>query len=189
MGFKMTTDTSSPKVIHLFSHTKHQLWAIGIGTFVLFITSQLSIPFQPVPLTFQSTTVILLGLALGSRMACATVVTYLLAGTLGLPVFANFSGGIANLIGPTGGYLLGFLPAAYISGLCADKGFGRQPLSCFAVALPATGVMFLLGATLLAYYVGTQQAWILGVKPFILTEFIKLIVACLIAPRFWRPSI
>jgi biotin transport system substrate-specific component len=147
---------------------------IGAALF-LAIASQISIPLQPVPLTFQSITVLLIGMALGPRLGGYAVALYLVAGSLGLPVFANFYSGIGVFMGPSGGYLIGFLPAAVISGYLAQRNW------TITAALLGTFIIFGLGFAYLSQFVGSTQAWLLGVKPFLISEPIKLMILCLYA--------
>ncbi len=102
-------------------------------------------PFTPVPLTGQTFGVLLAGLLLGSRAGAAAVALYLLEGTLGLPFFAGGAGGAAMLAGPTGGYLLGFLPAAWLAGRLAERGWDRTPLLAAAAMLLGSAVLFACG--------------------------------------------
>lgn len=153
---------------------------------LLSLSSQLSIPLQPVPLTFQSITVIFIGMALGARLGFYAVSTYLFAGCLGLPVFANFSGGLPVFFGPTGGYLIGFLPAVALSGFLAQHGFAKSILTSFISAVFSTVLIFSLGLIVLAQYTGWHHAYLLGLKPFIATEFVKLLVLALFIPRCWK---
>ncbi len=157
------------------------------GVLVLAIASQLSIPWHPVPLTFQSAAVILIGMIYGARLGGITIATYLLAGTCGLPVFAEMHSGIATLLfDPSSGYLLAFLPAAVLSGYLAQRGWGKQVTSAFATCLLGAVVIFSIGLAVLSHYIGLNQAYTFGLKPFLLTELIKLAVVAMIAPRFWR---
>lgn len=158
--------------------------AIGVG--LLAMTSQLSIPLQPVPLTFQSATVMLIGLTCGARLGSLIVFYYLLAGMMGLPVFSNFSSGILCLSGPTGGYLLGFLPAVAITGYLSEKGFGRHPLLSFLAALIGTSLIFLCGVTGLTRFMTWHQALMVGVMPFIISEPVKLLCVASFVPRCWK---
>lgn len=170
------------------NHWLKQGLLVIAGVMVLAIASQLSIPLVPVPLTFQSATVILIGMAYGPRYGTSVIATYWLAGICGLPVFADFSAGPAVFIGPTGGYLLGFLPAAFLSGYLAQTGWARYRISSFIAAILSASIIFLLGVTVLSRFVGWHQAILLGVMPFIISEPIKLLAAALIVPRFWKKS-
>lgn len=180
----------SPSLQSIFSQKENSLFKqivlILAGVIVLAAASQLSIPLIPVPLTFQSATVILIGMAYGARYGTYVIATYLIAGACGLPVFADFSFGIAPFFGPTGGYLIGFLPAAFISGYLAQKGWAKGVISSFIAACLGVSIIFLLGISVLSTFVGWEKAIDVGLMPFILSEFIKLLAASLMIPRFWK---
>ncbi|MCT6922625.1 biotin transporter BioY [Metasolibacillus sp.] len=93
----------------------------ALGAAIIAVLAQVSIPVPPVPFTGQTLAIGLVATILGSRLGTLSVGVYLLIGAVGVPVFANFSGGFAKLVGPTGGYLIGFLPAAYLTGLYLEK--------------------------------------------------------------------
>lgn len=156
------------------------------GVLLLTFSAQLSLPWQPVPLTFQTATVMLIGMALGARHGIAIVAAYLGAGILGAPVFANFSGGLPILLGPSGGYLAAFLPAVYLVGTLSEKGCARHPITSFLAALAGTALMFTTGIAMLSLYVGIHQAIALGLMPFIISEPMKLIALAAVAPQCWR---
>ncbi|SRR5579883_1014445 len=164
----------------------HRASLILAGVFLLAFASQLSIPLQPVPLTFQSVTVILIGMTYGARCGAAVVAAYLIAGACGLPVFADHSGGIQHFFGPTAGYLIGFLPAAYISGYLAQKGWAKSIIRSFMVALLGASVIFLCGLSVLSLSIGWDKAIAVGLMPFIISEPIKLAAASFIIPHCWK---
>ena len=171
-----------PHITHLYK----QVLLVIVGVVVLFIASQLNIPFHPVPLTFQSAAVVLLGLAYGARLGVATVITYLLAGAYGLPVFADFTGGVQMFADPSVGYLLGFIPAVLITGYLTQKGWGRSITTSFLAATAGIICLFAVGTFTLALFVGFHIAYLVGLKPFFITEPVKLLVVSFIAPRFWK---
>ena len=156
------------------------------GTVFLALSAQLSIPFKPIPLTFQSAAVIMLGLTLGTALSGAAVITYVISGIAGLPVFANFGVGLPHLLGPTGGYIIGFLPAAIFSGYLAQKGWGNRFWTSFLAAVIGALTIFACGASYLASFVGWQKAFELGVAPFLLTESLKLLVVAAITSKAWK---
>lgn len=158
------------------------------GVLVLAMASQLCIPLSPVPLTFQSATVILIGMALGARQGAYIVSAYLAAGALGFPVFAEMHGGFPVFFGADGGYLLGFLPAAYLSGYLAEKGWAKYAISSFFAALAGASIIFLSGLSVLSTFVGWQQAIALGLLPFVVFETFKLLAVALFVPRLWKKS-
>lgn len=170
------------------SSTKKDFFFLCLGFCILTFASQLSIPLQPVPLTFQTSAVILLGLLFGSYYAAGSVSLYLLAGACGLPVFANFSAGIIHLYGPTGGYLLGFIPAALLTGYFAKLGFNKSILGCLVASFLAALIYFSCGVLVLSQYVGWENVLMLGVLPFVHTEVIKLSLLSVLIPRTWQKN-
>ncbi|MFC7472931.1 biotin transporter BioY [Dankookia sp. GCM10030260] len=140
-----------------------------LGSAVLAASAQVSLPFWPVPATLQSLAVLLLGALGGAPAGVAAVALYLAEGALGLPVFAGGTGGPAVLAGPTAGYLLGFLPAAWIAGQAA----GRGPVAQAALLLAAHLAVFLPGLAWLAGFVGLERAWMAGFLLFVPGTLVK----------------
>ena len=156
-----------------------------LGSLILWASAKISVPFWPVPMTLQTGAVVLIGAAYGARLGFATVVLYLMEGISGLPVFSS-GGGPAYLLGPTGGFLIGFAPAAFIVGWLAERGFDRNPLSLFGAMLAGDAVIFLLGFVWLAWFatlssgaigVGAAAAFSGGVLKFVLGDLVKLALA------------
>ena len=96
-----------------------------IGSFLLTISAKVQIPFYPVPMTMQTLVVLLIGMTYGPYLAAVTISLYIIQGVMGFPVFAG-GGGIAYIIGPTGGYIIGFLISATFLGLLASRGWGKH---------------------------------------------------------------
>jgi biotin transport system substrate-specific component len=163
-----------------------QIGLIILGVCLLAAASQLVVPLHPVPLTFQSAAVILLGMLYGSRLASLSVITYLLAGGLGLPFFAELSSGFNVFMGPTSGYLIGFIPAAWLAGFLVEKGFAQNIYMAFFSACFSASIIFCLGLAVLAQFIGWDKAFSLGLAPFILTEPLKLFAISCIIPRCWK---
>lgn len=172
------------RMMSLFS----QLALILAGTALLALSAQFAfrIPISPVPVTGQTLVVLMIGMAYGSRLGFATVCAYLLEGGMGLPVFANGAAGWPVLIGPTGGYLIGFAAAAFVLGLLAERGFGRGPVSTALAMLVGTAVIYLCGATWLGQFIGMEKAVAAGVLPFLYGDVLKLVVAAGLMPLAWR---
>jgi biotin transport system substrate-specific component len=164
----------------------------GVG--VLTASAWLSVPFYPVPLTMQTLAVLLVGGLLGPRLGVSTVAAYLFAGAMGAPVFHNGLGGIAVLLGPTGGYLVGFLPAAFLMGLAARSlatgrrrpaisagrsSSVRQILVLLAGAVLAGAAVYCVGVPWLALFTGSSlsEAVSVGAVPFLLGDLLKTAVA------------
>lgn len=159
------------------------------GVLVLAIAAQLSIPMQPIPLTIQSATVIMIGMAYGPRYGTYTVSAYLVAGACGLPVFAGLANGFTAFFGPTAGYILGFLPAVFISGILAQRGWTRNSVMSFATACIGATVIFSSGVAVLASFVGWPHAVEAGILPFMLSEPIKLLAVACLATRCWKKTV
>ena len=158
---------------------------------VVAVAAQISVPlpFSPVPFTMGVLAVILSGFVLGPRYGALALVVYLLIGAVGVPVFANFTGGLGRLVGPTGGYLISYPLAAAIAGLAAgvfnsrSRGRGRIIASGTAFGLLGLLVIYALGATWLAIQAGlsANEAIAAGILPFIPFDIIKVVLAALLA--------
>ena len=163
--------------------------AVFAGSLLLTISAKIAIPFFPVPLTMQTFVVIGLGLALGSRLGALTVTLYLAQGAAGLPVFTGTPEkglGLAYMAGPTGGYLIGFVAAAFVAGLLAERGFDRRIATSFLAALVATAVIYIPGLLWLGALVGWDKpviAW--GLTPFLYGDLLKAGLAALVFPAMW----
>ena len=149
----------------------------------------ISIPVGEVPVVLYNFFILMMGLLLGSRWGAASIAVYLLAGSLGLPVFAGAKGGLAILLGPTGGYLIGFLPAVFIIGFISDK-FKQRFIYDIIAMLCGTAVIYALGVIQLKIVLG--KTWMvtmaLGVFPFIIFDVIKAVAAAVTAKAV-RPII
>lgn len=150
---------------------------VGICTAILAILSQISIPLPVgVPLTFQIFGVVLIAIVLKEKLAVMTIIIYILLGCIGIPVFANFSSGLQCLIGPSGGFLTGFIIMAFIIGLASRKKKGPLLwISSFLGLLIdySIGIMQLIMVTQLSL----KEAFIAGVYPFVLKDIVCVIVA------------
>lgn len=151
--------------------------AIGASLFIA-LSAQFSIPlpYSPVPVTMQTLTVVLTGIFLGSRLGTLSVLTYLLQGAMGFPVFAGGMGGIAYLTGPTGGYLFGFVLSAYLAGYLTEKSFRRNVLTTAATATISLIPVYLFGIAWLSLYTGWDNALTMGLLPFLPGEAYKLFI-------------
>jgi biotin transport system substrate-specific component len=158
------------------------------GTLLLTVSSKISmiLPFSPIPVTMQTFAVLLLGALLGSKRGSLTVFVYLMEGCAGLPVFAKGGSGIAYLMGPTGGYLLGFIFAAYITGALAERGWDRKFGTTFLAMLTGNMVLFFMGMIWLSAFVGIEKAIVAGLFPFIAGELFKMVAAGALLPTGWK---
>lgn len=149
----------------------------------------LSIPIGPVPIVLQNMFVLLTGLLLGSRWGLASVGVYILAGACGLPVFAGGLGGISRIIGPTGGYLLGYLPGVYIIGLITEKTKKNIVFDIVAM-LCGSIIIYVCGVTWLKILTGMTwpKTLAVGMFPFLIGDALKIAAAAAIAKAL-RPVI
>ena len=157
-----------------------------VGTLLLTISAKINVPFYPVPMTMQTFVVVLIGITFGWKLGLATIFAYLFEGAIGLPVFAGTPEkgiGIIYMVGPTGGYLLGFIFSVFIAGFVdLNKNlfikFILISLSIFAI--------YLTGVPWLAYLSGWEIAYVWGIKNFILAEIFKIIILSLIAEKLLK---
>lgn len=164
----------------------HQAALVLLGTVLLAISAQVQVPFIPVPMTMQTFVVLMIGATYGWRLGGATVVAYLLEGAAGLPVFAQFSGGAHVLVGPTAGYLAGFVMAALLTGYLAERGFGRNLATAAISFALGTIVIFACGLAYLASLIGVDKAIEFGLLPFVYSEPTKVALATLLLPGCWK---
>ena len=156
------------------------------GVALLALTAQVQVPMWPVPLTGQTFGVLLLGALYGPGRAAWTTVLYLATGALGLPVFAGGAFGAARLVGPTGGYLAGFVAAAALVGWLSRRGWDRSAATAFAAMLAGAATIHLFGVLWLATLVGWGPAVTAGLLPFIPGDLVKAGLAALALPAGWR---
>jgi biotin transport system substrate-specific component len=169
------------------SQILHKAALVGLGVVLLAISSKVQVPFWPVPMTLQTLVVLMIGITSGARLAGATLVSYLAAGAVGLPVFAGGMG-LAYMAGPTGGYLAGFLLAAVVTGYLADKGYGRSILSALALFAIGEVAIFALGTGWLAMVIGMEKAIAGGLLPFIPGEVLKMALGTALLGLAWKQA-
>ena len=169
---------SAPAPISSSAQRIAQSLALALGgSLLLAISAKVEIPFYPVPLTLQTLVVLLLGPALGARLAAASVALYLIEGLAGLPVFAGAVAGPAYMAGPTGGYLIGFLAAAALIGFAADRRWDRSWIRLLVSLSLGHAVVFAFGFVWLAQLIGAEKAFAAGVAPFALATIVKTLLA------------
>ena len=156
------------------------------GVIFLSIMSQIIIPlyFTPVPISLGSFGVMLIALLYGRKLGTATVLSYVVAGSLGAPIFAGFKAG--SLFSPTGGYILGYIAAALILGFLFDKGIAKSYVKTFLSLLLVSVIIFVLGALVLMLFVPIKNVFMAGVLPFIPGDMLKAVAATLLFPRLWK---
>ena len=164
-----------------------QLSLAVAGSLFIAIAAQVSVPMFPVPMTLQTLAILIVGLTFGARLGAATLALYLAEGAIGLPVFANGQGTLAYMMGPTGGFLLGFVGMAWLAGLAAERGIAKGFFGTATAALVAAGLLYLPGVAWLAAVTpldlgGAVQA---GMLPFLAGDVVKAVLAALVVSGGW----
>jgi biotin transport system substrate-specific component len=162
----------------------YQITIIGLMTAVICILGPLSIPVGVIPISFTNFAIYFALYILGAKKATMSFIIYMLIGLVGAPVFSGFSGGPAKLLGPTGGYIIGFLFMALISGFFIDRFIDKWYLCVFGMIL-GTAVCYTFGTVWLSYQadLSMSAALALGVIPFIPADLVKIIIVAFIGPQ------
>lgn len=188
MSATMTTSTVS-----LYSRIKPaSIWlelpVLLTFNLILVASAYVSIPlpFTPVPITGQTFAVMLIGMVLGRTLGAGVVLAYLIEGACGLPVFAGGAMGLPALIGPTGGYLMGFVVAAWVTGFLAEHKWDRNYLLSALAMLIGHAIVFAAGMAWLYRYVPGDQVIALGLAPFVVGTIIKVVAAAGVLPAIWK---
>ena len=152
---------------------------------LLIVSAKIKIDLYPVPMTLQPLAVLMIAMLCGRNIGFASIGLYLFQGMIGLPVFA-YGGGMPYLMGPTGGFLIGFLIAGVIVGELADRGWGKQIFKSVSAMILGLIVIYICGILQLSIIKGFDYAIIKGMEPFIVGDFYKLILASLLLPQIWK---
>jgi len=158
------------------------------GSLLIALSVQVKVllPFSPVPITGQTFAVLMVGALFGARRGSLSVLLYIAEGSAGLPVFA-LGGGLQILFGPTGGYLAGFVAAAYIVGLLAERGWDRQMWKTILAMLVGNMAIYAFGLLWLSRWTGINRVLLIeGLYPFIFGDILKTILAAVILPAGWK---
>lgn len=163
------------------------------GAAVVGLLAQVSVPLWPVPITGQTLGVLLVGAALGARRGAASLLSYMLLGLVGMPWFAQFTGGLAAVAKPSFGYIIGFIPAAYLIGYLSERRWDRswwKAVAGFGVAslIPFVfGVPYLWAVLALAgKNIGFAGAMAAGFTPFIIGGIVKWLLGAMLLPGAWK---
>jgi biotin transport system substrate-specific component len=147
---------------------------VVIGSLLIAASSQIQVPFYPVPMTMQTFAVLLVGAVGGCRLGAETVSLYLAEAAIGLPFLAGGAGGLHHFAGPTAGYLYGYVVAAYVVGWLVERGAARNIVTLVGSLLLGDAILFALGALWLGYLFNANVAWTAGVLPFLLGDAAKI---------------
>ena len=158
-----------------------------IGSALIVLSAKIKIPFYPVPMTMQTFAILLIGITCGYRVGIATVTLYLFEGIIGLPVFASSPEkgiGITYFIGPTMGYLIGFLFAVYFAG---SFKYNKNVINTFLKLVFSVSFIYILGVIWLGVLIGWNKPIIkLGVQPFLLAESFKILLLLFLMPTLLK---
>jgi len=161
------------------------LWLAFTGSILLWVSAKTQVPFFPVPMTLQTLAIMLIAATCGFRLGLAIIGLYMIEGMLGLPIFSGTPDrgiGIAYMMGPTAGYLVGFVVATGLVGWFSERGAAQSALKLFAVMFVATALILALGFAWLATFIGAEAAFSAGVAPFMLGELFKVSIAAMLVP-------
>ena len=176
----------------VLSPRQQRSWLLDAVLVVLFsafvaLTAQVEIPLWPVPLTLQTLGVLFTGAVLGSRRGALALLLYLTEGALGLPVFAGGASGVGYMLGPTGGYLVGFVVAAGVVGRLAQRGWDRRLVWPAVAMVIGNVIIYACGVAWLAVFLGDLWgALVNGMLLFVVGDLIKIAVAALTLPGGWK---
>jgi biotin transport system substrate-specific component len=150
------------------------------GSVVVAVAAQINVPMIPVPMTLQTFAVLAIGMAYGARLGAATLSLYMLEGMAGLPVFAQMKSGVATVIGPSGGYIIGFILAAGLLGFLAERGWGSGTIKAIAATIACGALIYVPGLIWLhGFAADWSQTLEWGLTPFILGDLIKAVLVVL----------
>jgi biotin transport system substrate-specific component len=196
----LTVAARRPVLADLIARPSHRARALAMdaglvvaGAVVVALLAKVSFFIGPVPITGQTLGVIVVGAALGARRGAASLTAYMLAGLAGAPVFAGLTAGPAYVLAPSFGFVLGFIPAAFVAGWFAERAWDRTPWLAFTGFVAASVIPFVIGVPYLALMLATvldqpiTLASVLdaGVWPFIVPGLIKAAFAALLVPGAW----
>jgi biotin transport system substrate-specific component len=164
------------------------LVALGVLFTALLAQVAVPVPGSPVPITGQTLAVVLTAATLGPLRGTAVQVVYIMAALVGLPFYSDASGGVEQVFGATGGYVFGFIPAAYLIGLAARHGADRTPWKSLPLFVAGQAVVFAVGVPWLALATGNSAGWALenGFYPFILGGVVKAAIAAAVLGGAWQ---
>ena len=161
------------------------------GSTLLAISAKIQVPLPLVSISLQSLVVLLIGAAYGSKLGAATILLYLLEGALGLPVFQNTPPAVPGplyFLGPTGGFLAGFVAAAAVTGYLAERGWDRSLLRVLVMMAVGHVVLFALGLAWLSVLMGPAKAWAVGAAPFLWATVLKTALAAALMQAAWAAA-
>ena len=163
---------------------------VVVGVVVLTMAANIRVPMWPVPITMQTFAVLTIGATYGARLGGVTLLAYLALGALGLAVFTGETAGLAYMMGPTGGYLVGFAVAAVAMGWLAERGWDKSVASMAGALLIGNAIVYAFGLPWMAYLFLAEKGavWVVqwGMTNFLLGDALKLVLAAMLIPAVWK---
>lgn len=183
-GKNMASNTTAPGT--RMNSQVVEMVTIALLAAIICILAPLSIPIGPVPISLTNLVLYFFVIIVGTKDTSIAFIIYCLLGMVGLPVFSGFSGGLGKLVGPTGGYIIGFLPMIIVMGLYIEK-HRKNYIMNIIVMEASTWIPYLLGTAWLSYSAKMPFAAALsaGVLPFIAEDLVKMVLAALVAPQIY----
>jgi len=156
------------------------------GSLFIALAAQVSVPFFPVPMTLSTLAILIVGLSFGSRLGAAALLAYLAEGAMGLPVFANGMNGV-SLVGPTAGFLYGFVGMAWLAGLAVERGLARGVISTALCGIAISALLYIPGLAWPAMVMGkaAPELWAYWMAPFLIGDAVKAVVAAMVVWGGW----
>ncbi len=192
----MSTTTARPVLSEVFGPSEgarlrvKQAVLVTLGVAALTLAANIRVPMWPVPITMQTFAVLTIGAAYGTRLGLVTLLAYLALGAAGVSVFTGEGAGLAYMMGPTGGYLVGFAVAAGVMGWLASRGWDRSVLRMAGALLIGNAIIYAFGMPWMAYLFLAENgaAWVVqwGMTNFLLGDALKLALAALLVPALWK---
>ena len=161
------------------------VFTVVICSVLLILSAKIKVDLYPVPMTLQPLAILMIAMLCGRNISVAAISLYLFQGIIGFPVFA-YGGGLLYLMGPTGGFLLGFLIAGIVIGELADKGWGENIFKAVVAMLTGLVIIYFFGIMQLSLIKGFSYTIIKSMQPFIVGDFYKLLLASLLLPQIWK---
>ena len=152
---------------------------------LLILSAKIKVDLYPVPMTLQPLAVLMIAMLCGRNIAVSSVSLYLFQGMIGLPVFA-YGGGLPYFMGPTGGFLFGFLAAALVLGELADRGWGKLFIKSILAMLIGMFMIYFFGILQLSFLKGFSFSILESLSPFMIGDLYKIILAALLIPQIWK---
>ena len=162
------------------------LFLVIFATILLAISAKIKIPFYPVPMTMQTFVVLLIGIIFGWKLGLFTISLYLIEGLVGLPVFAGTPEkgmGLAYFVGPTMGYLIGFVAAVFLAGYFK---YNKNYILNFFKLILSVSLIYIFGMIWLVNFTGWDKVFIVGAQPFLLAELFKIALLTILIPKILK---